>query len=141
MSMQTFYRLISKRGRKPAETHQRKVDARIIRKLKLWVEEKRYCLTDQSLADVATSFEVSEETLSYFFSTVIKERFTSFRRILRLEEAHRIIMDEPDCKILDVASRVGIPDKCNFRKQFHMRYGCSPSEWRSLCAKTLINQV
>ena len=72
--MQTFYRIISKRGRKPAETHQRKVDARIIRKLKLWVEEKRYCLTDQSLADVATSFEVSEETLSYFFSISAKLR-------------------------------------------------------------------
>ncbi len=104
--------------------------------LQKWVAEKRYCLTDLSLSDVAEEFGVTSQSLSYFFATVVKERFSTFRKCLRLEEAKRIILEEPGCKLLVVAARVGIPDKCNFRKQFHEKYGLSPSEWQKQCSES-----
>ncbi|MBR5924608.1 MAG: AraC family transcriptional regulator, partial [Bacteroidales bacterium] len=98
---------------------QKNVNKRISRQFHLWVAEKRYCQPDISLADVAEEFGVSVEALSYFFSVVVGQRFTSIRKKLRLEEARRIICEHPEYKIVMVANIVGIQDKCNFRKQFH----------------------
>lgn len=114
---------------------QKNVNKRISRQFHLWVAEKRYCQPDISLADVAEEFGVSVEALSYFFSVVVGQRFTSIRKKLRLEEARRIICEHPEYKIVMVANIVGIQDKCNFRKQFHEVYGYSPSEWQRRCAQ------
>lgn len=115
------------------EPSQRTVNEKIARKFHLWVAEKRYCKADMSMSDVAEEFGVSVEALAYYFSNVVGERFCVIRKKLRLEEARRIICENPDCKIVVVANRVGIPDKCNFRKQFHAAYGYSPSEWKRRC--------
>ena len=115
------------------EPSQRSVNDKIARRFHLWVAEKRYCKTDVTMADVADEFGVSVEELAYYFSNVVGERFSVIRKRLRLEEARRIICEHPDCKIVVVANKVGIPDKCNFRKLFHAAYGYSPSEWRRRC--------
>ena len=115
------------------EPSQRNVNDKIARKLHLWVAEKRYCRTDCTMADVADEFGVSVEALAYYFTNVVGERFGVVRKKLRLEEARRIICENPDCKIVVVGNKVGIPDKCNFRKQFHEAFGYSPSEWRKRC--------
>lgn len=117
------------------EPSQREVNEKIARKFHLWVAEKRYCKTDQTMADVADEFGVSVEALAFYFSNVVGERFGAVRKRLRLEEARRLICENPDCKIVHIANKVGIPDKCNFRKQFHEMYGYSPSEWRKRCAE------
>ena len=117
------------------EPSQREVNEKIARKFHLWVAEKRYCKTDQTMADVADEFGVSVEALAFYFSNVVGERFGAVRKRLRLEEARRLICENPDCKIVLIANKVGIPDKCNFRKQFHEMYGYSPSEWRKRCAE------
>ena len=97
-----------------------------------------FCL--MSMAEVAEEFGVSEEALSFYFSSVVGERFSSFRKRLRLEEARRLICENPDSKLSHVASRVGIPDKCNFRKQFYSVYGIPPSEWQRQCAEMKKNR-
>ena len=113
---------------------QKRVNGRISRKLAVWVAEKRYCETE-SLAQVASEFGVSEEELSYYFSTIVGMRFTTFRKDLRIEEARRLICEQPDMRLLVVANRVGITDKCNFRKQFYEKFGVSPSDWQRKCAE------
>lgn len=118
-----------------AEPSQRTVNERIARQFHLWIAEKKYCRHDMSMAEVAEEFGVSEEALSFYFSSVVGERFSSFRKRLRLEEARRLICENPDSKLSHVASRVGIPDKCNFRKQFYSVYGIPPSEWQRQCAE------
>lgn len=116
------------------EPSQRSVNDRIARKFHLWVAEKGYCKTEATMADVAEEFGVSVESLAFFFSHVVGERFSVIRKKLRLEEARRLICEDPECKIVVIANKVGIPDKCNFRKQFWAEYGYSPSEWRKRCA-------
>lgn len=115
------------------EQSQGSLNARIARHFHLWVAEKKYCRPDMSLSDVAEEFGVSEEALSYYFTNVVGERFCSIRKKLRLEEARRLICQNPDMKLNRVANRVGITDKCNFRKQFHSVYGFPPSEWQRRC--------
>lgn len=118
-----------------AEPSQRSVNARIARKLHLWVAEKKYCYPDISISDVAEEFGVSEEALSFYFTSVVGERFCTIRKKLRLEEARRIICENPGCKLSHVAAKVGISDKCNFRKQFYSEYGLPPSDWQKQCAR------
>ena len=115
---------------------QKKINEKISKKLHLWIAEKKYCIPDMSVAEVAEEFGVSEEELSCFFSTVMDSRFSSVRKRLRLEEARRLINEYPNMKIIQVANRVGIRDKCNFRKQFRELFGCSPSEWKAECSKS-----
>ena len=74
-----------------AEPSQRTLNARIARQFHLWIAEKKYCRPDLSMADVAEEFGVSEEALSFYFSNVVGDRFSSFRKKLRLEEARRLI--------------------------------------------------
>ena len=116
------------------EPSQRMVNAKIARHFHLWVAEKQYCRPDMSVADVAEEFGVSVEDLAYYFSTVVGERFSTVRKRLRLEEARRIICEHPEYKLVVVANRVGILDKCNFRKQFYSVYGYSPRDWQKQCA-------
>lgn len=123
-----------------AEPSQRTVNERIARQFHLWIAEKKYCRHDMSMAEVAEEFGVSEEALSFYFSNVVGERFSSFRKKLRLEEARRLICENPDCKLSQIAGRVGIPDKCNFRKQFYSVYGIPPSEWQRQCAEMKKNR-
>ena len=115
------------------EHSQGSLNARIARNFHLWVAEKKYCNPDMTLSDVAEEFGVSEDALSYYFTNVAGERFSSIRKKLRLEEARRLICDNPEMKLNQVARNVGITDKCNFRKQFHSVYGYSPSEWQRRC--------
>lgn len=117
------------------EPAQRPINAKISRQFHLWVAEKRYCRPDISVGDVAEEFGVTVEDLAYYFSTVVGERFTTVRKKLRLEEARRIICEHPEWRLRMVANRVGILDKCNFRKQFYSLYGYSPSEWQKQCAE------
>ena len=117
------------------EKNQRAVDARISEGLEKWIAGKGYCQSEQSLADVAEAIDVSPDSLSYFCTTVLGDRFTTFRKRLRIEEAHRIIKEHPDYRIVKVAYMVGILDKGNFRKQFYEFYHCSPSEWQQKCRK------
>jgi len=116
-----------------AGSSQRKVDEKITRALELWIAEKRYCLPEQTLQDVARDLDVSAEAFSYYCTNVLGERFGSFRKKLRMAEARRIIEQEPECRMVNVAFRVGIADKCNFRRQFFEMYGCAPSEWKRRC--------
>ena len=117
------------------ESSQRSVNAKIARQFHLWVAEKKYCRQDLSMSDVAEEFGVSEEALSFYFTNVAGERFSTIRKKLRLEEARRLICEDPSRKLSHVAHTVGIPDKCNFRKQFFSVYGIPPSEWQRQCAE------
>ena len=118
-----------------ADALQKRVNERITRKFNIWVAEKKYCRPDIGLSEVAAEFEVSEEELSYFFSTIMGCRFSSIRKRLPLEESRRLINENPNMKIIQVANLVGIKDKCNFRKQFKETFNISPSEWQAECRR------
>lgn len=116
-------------------SNQRKLDEKISRALEAWIVDKKYCIPNQTIQDVADELDVSAEAFSYYCTTVLGERFGSFRKKLRIEEAKRIIEEEPECKMVNVAFRVGIHDKCNFRRQFFEICGCPPSEWKKRCLR------
>lgn len=118
-----------------SSSNQKGVDKKITKALQGWIADKKFCIPDQTLSEVAEDLDVSPNAFSYYCVTVLKERFTSFRKKLRLAEARAIIERNPDEKLINVAYMVGIQDKCNFRRQFYEVYGMTPGEWREKCRK------
>ncbi len=109
------------------------VNRKISKGIQKWIEDKGFCRSDQTVSDFAEEIGVTEESLAYYSSAVLGERFSTFRKRLRLTEAHRLIEENPKEKIHVIAFRVGISDKANFRRQFYEQYGMAPSEWQKEC--------
>ena len=115
------------------KTLQNKIDSRIRRALADWIAAGKHHEEYPSMDAVAEDLGVSKEQLSYFFTNRLRQRFRSWRKELRIEEAKSLLLSFPHLSASAIGAMVGIPDKSNFRKQFYELTGCTPSEWRAAC--------
>ena len=100
------------------------------REIKKWVLRKGYLDRDKGLEETAVEFGLAPEQLAHFCSSVLGEPFLSLRKRLRIEEAKRILKNEPDTPYAVAGARAGIWNKSNFRTQFREMTGMSPAEFR-----------
>ena len=49
---------------------------------------------------------------------------------MRIEDAKRLLMEQPEIPVRHIGYIIGFSDKSNFRRQFKEVVGCTPSEWR-----------
>lgn len=59
------------------------------------------------------------------------EDFRTWRTRLRIEEAKKQLIAEPDTPFSVIARRVGINDRSNFSRLFREQTGMLPSEYRA----------
>ena len=102
----------------------------LIRKFDKWVESKGYFQSEQTMQDVADSLGVSHAELSWVCRRVYGDNFLSLRKRLRLSDACRMLVEDPEMPLSVIGECVGIPDRTNFRRQFYAEFGMSPQEWR-----------
>lgn len=105
------------------------IDARITEGLDRWIAEKGFCRPDSGLDSVAEIINVNREALSYYCRTVLNVKFLSWRKQLRINEACRIMRENPEISFSDVSLLVGIPDRTNFRRQFFEVTGLTPADF------------
>lgn len=98
--------------------------------LKKWVDKKNYIISDVSTESIAESLDTDIFTFREYFKQVIGEDFRTWRQRLRIEEACRIMKDNPSMSYELVAEAVGINDRSNFKKTFAKLKGMSPNEWK-----------
>ena len=73
-------------------------------------------------------------------STLLRDRFKAefgislgaFLRRMRLEEARRMIEEEPGMTISEIASQVGYQNHSRFASAFTKQFGLGPSQYRRL---------
>lgn len=58
--------------------------------------------------------------------------FRTWRTTLRIEEAKKLLVAEPQAHISSIGRRVGINDRSNFSRLFKEHTGYLPSQWRKL---------
>ena len=58
--------------------------------------------------------------------------FRTWRTSLRIEEAKKMLLEEPGTSISLIGRRVGINDRSNFSRLFKSHTGYLPSDWRKL---------
>ena len=101
-------------------------------KLEYWIDsqEKHFCREGITLAEVAKETNISPRALSVYIN---KNKGMNFRRwinTLRIEEAKRMMANNPEEKITYIAMLCGFADLASFSKVFHTIEGCSPMEYR-----------
>ena len=124
-----------KRRKKPAaapvqsvvsEAEFRKLEA----SLDQWVLEKRYTEYDKSREEIASELNTSKEILHHYFLTRKGVDFKTWRTMLRIEEAKRLLLENRDASTNIIAEVSGFSDRSNFHRQFVRIVGCSPKQWR-----------
>ncbi len=111
----------------------------IIEKLELWLssEEKYYCREGITLADIARELPANPRQLSAFINQNKGMNFRRWINTLRIEEAKRLIITNPDEKLTYIAALCGFADLAAFSKAFRMIEDCSPLEYREQLKKRM----
>ena len=111
--------------------NKRKEDFRnILRpRLALWLKEKAYTHEQFTIEELATRLYTNKT----YLSTLIKEEYgmsySSWISSLRIEEAKRIMANDPQQKLIDVAYKAGFSSLAYFSSVFSKSEGISPSAW------------
>ena len=123
-----------KKTKKTSETPAPAINEAEYRKLEKaldkWVEEKRYREYDKSREQIARELNTSKEILHHYFITRKGVDFKTWRTVLRIEEAKRLLLEDKDASTNIIAEVAGFSDRSNFHRQFVKIVGCSPKQWR-----------
>ncbi len=96
----------------------------------LFVREKIFCDEDLSLDRLSAMLHITRHELSDLLSKRYATNFYEFVNRHRVEEAQKLLRDDPTHKILDIAMAVGFNSKSTFNKEFKRVTGRTPKELR-----------
>ena len=93
--------------------------------------ERLYANVSLQRQDILDRFNMRRQVLNKLMAAFAGgDSFPSYVNSIRLEEAVRLLRDEPDRPIGDIAETVGFT-MANFRVAFKQSYGITPAEFRS----------
>ncbi|MBQ3439373.1 MAG: AraC family transcriptional regulator [Bacteroidales bacterium] len=105
--------------------------------LSAWVAQGGWRLPRRTLSEAAADLGTDTVTLHHYFQERTGLDFRTWRTRLRLEEAARLLVEEPETKVLDIAERVGFSNRSNFSRQFLAYTGMTPARWREKARTSL----
>lgn len=108
----------------------RKTIDKVGKRLESWVGECKHHEYYDSMDDILMELGLTKEELSLYCSRVLKKKFLTWRKELRIEDAKRLLLKHTDAPACHIGYVVGFDDKSNFRQQFKSVAGCTPVEWR-----------
>ena len=98
--------------------------------LEKWLEsEKPYCNPDFQLTDLRQVLPLNRSYLSRFINSEYGCSFYQWVNRLRIEEAKRLMREQPELKIQGIADRCGFSSRSVFSQVFTRETGVSPSKW------------
>ena len=83
------------------------------------------------VAHIASQLNMSEQTFRRRVHETTGKSPKMFITAIQMERATRLICDQPDCPISDIAALCGFDDASAFSHAFKRVYGCSPSQYRN----------
>ncbi len=111
----------------------------INRQLKIIMEEeKMFCDEDLSLGRLSDALGLSKNQLSQFLNRYHQKNFNNFVNSYRIEEAKKIMVEEPRRQIISIAFAVGFNSYSAFHSTFKKMIGISPAEYRRSREKDMI---
>lgn len=93
--------------------------------------DKLYLDPDINLDILSRKLNVTPHQLSQFLNEYCHTRFNHFINKYRIEEAKRILSQNPEANIISVAYHVGFNSKSTFNKIFKQYTGKTPSDYKS----------
>lgn len=99
-------------------------------KLEAWMEEKKpYLNKDFCLVQLMEVLPMNRTYLSKFINTEYGCSFYQYVTNYRIEEAKRLMKENPDMKLQDVAEKCGFSSPTVFGRTFRRETGMTPKEW------------
>ena len=109
--------------------------------LEAWLaKEKPYLNPDFQLSDLHQILPLNRSYLSRFINSAYGCSFYQWVNDLRIEEAKRLMTEQPELKIQDLADRCGFSSRQVFARAFVRETGFTPSEWISSLGQTPIEE-
>ncbi|MBQ2520336.1 MAG: helix-turn-helix transcriptional regulator, partial [Paludibacteraceae bacterium] len=100
--------------------------------LETWLEQdKPYLNPDFQLTDLRKVLPLNRTYLSQLINAEYGGNFYKWVNDLRIKEAKRLMTEQPELKIQDIAERCGFSSRRAFTRIFTRDTGTSPSEWLS----------
>lgn len=94
---------------------------------------QRFYATPGITADEVSSLLNTNRTLlSAYLNRELNMRYYEWISSMRIEDSKRLILENPDMSMIEIAFKVGIEDKSNFGRTFKRITGVSPLEYRKL---------
>lgn len=91
---------------------------------------KPYCQEGMTVRKAASQMGISERLLSSYINKVCNINFNTWLNRMRLEEVKRLIKEQPDLKMSEIASKTGYTDAPAMAKAFKKEYGIPPSTYK-----------
>lgn len=95
-----------------------------------WVKAKAYTHEQFTLEELAARLYTNKTYLSTFIKDEYDMNFSTWVASLRIDEAKRIMMKEPEKKLQEVAFECGFSSLAYFSSVFSKSEGISPSAWQ-----------
>ena len=95
-----------------------------------WVKAKGYRLPHRTLQEAAQNIGTDSVKLHRYCVNSLGMDFRAWRTSLRVEDAKKLLVEEPSIPASQIARIVGITDRSNFFRQFTLITGMSPDDWR-----------
>ncbi len=99
-------------------------------RIAVWVKAKAYTHEQFTLEELASSLYTNKTYLSTFIKDEYDMNFSGWVASLRIDEAKRIMMKEPEKKLQEVAFECGFSSLAYFSSVFSKSEGISPSAWQ-----------
>ena len=94
------------------------------------VEKKLYLDPNLSRATLLEKYNIPRNNFSPMFQKFTGTSYTTYINNLRLEEAARMLKEQPNYTIESIATDSGIPSVATLYRLFAQRYGMTPAEYR-----------
>lgn len=108
------------------------VDLEVLRQnlLDLMEKDKLYKDENLSLSDLADELAMSLHQISEFLNRHLGKNFSQFINEYRVEEAKKLLLENKERSVLDIALESGFGTKSSFHRAFTKYTGMSPTAWR-----------
>ena len=113
----------------PSDLDRRRIEA-LEKALDRWVKAKGYHRPHRTVNETAGELGTDGVQLHHYFQERMHVDFRTWRTRLRLEEAKRLLLEEPETTAAEIARRVGFSNRSNFSHQFLASTGLTPAQWR-----------
>lgn len=111
------------------------------RALEQWMEtDKPYLNPDFRLTDLMQVLPMNRTYLSQFINTEYDCTFYQFVTNYRVEEAKRLMSENPELKVQDIADQCGFSSATVFGRIFARETGQTPTEWLAQSNKKIDNK-
>lgn len=99
-------------------------------KIQQWIKDKSFAKSGITICSLAEQLNTNRTYLSNYINSQKNMTFNRWLNSLRIEEAKRLMSENPDLPLGELIYRVGYTEQSCFSKQFAMIEGCSPSHWK-----------